>query len=151
MASSKDRPQNKNLISFADMTPEERRAIQSKGGKASQAARKRRTEQAYLLGKLANAPILERNTIAKYKKLGFEDDEMCKALEVTAAIMEGCKKGDPRMIEIYLKLTGEDKPEAVTKTNNLLDAIRQAVKEDVATDDLPELQQKAEPNADVVE
>ena len=55
------------------------------------------------------------------------------------------------MIEIYLRLTGEDKPETSVKDNNLLEAIQDATKEDVNTDDLPELQQAATSDADVVE
>lgn len=145
------RPQDKNLIPLTERSEEEAHAIRSAGGKASQAARKKRTEQQYLLGKYAQVPVLDKRTIKKFERMGFENDEITRALEITDAIMKGAKAGDPRMIEIYLRLTGEDKPETSVKDNNLLEAIQDATKEDVNTDDLPELQQAATSDADVVE
>ena len=145
------RPQDKNLIPLTERSEEEAHAIRSAGGKASQAARKKRTEQQYLLGKYAQAPILDKRTIKKFERLGFESEEINRALEITDAIMKGAKTGDPRMIEIYLRLTGEEHMEAKPKENNLLEAIQNATKEDVNTDDLPELQQAAAFDADVVE
>ena len=145
------RPQDKNLIPLTERSEEEAHAIRSAGGKASQAARKKRTEQQYLLGKYAQAPILDKRTIKKFERLGFESEEINRALEITDAIMNGAKTGDPRMIEIYLRLTGEEHMEAKPKENNLLEAIQNATKEDVNTDDLPELQQAAASDADVVE
>mgnify|MGYP002766087545 CR=1 FL=1 len=145
------RPQDKNLIPLTERSEEEAHAIRSAGGKASQAARKKRTEQQYLLGKYAQVPVLDKRTIKKFERMGFENDEITRALEITDAIMKGAKAGDPRMIEIYLRLTGEDKPETSVKDNNLLEAIQNATKEDVNTDDLPELQQTAASDADVVE
>lgn len=146
-----ERPRNKNLVPLTERSAEEARAIRSAGGKASQAKRKERTQQAYLLGKYAGAPILHKNTIAKYKKMGFDDEEITRALQITDAIMKGAIKGDPRMIEIYLRLTGEDRPMETTRENNLLDAIDSSTRGDLNTDDIPELQQKAEPDPDVVE
>lgn len=145
------RPQDKNLIPLTERSEEEAHAIRSAGGKASQAARKKRTEQQYLLGKYAQAPILDKRTIKKFERLGFESEEINRALEITDAIMKGAKTGDPRMIEIYLRLTGEEHMDAKPKENNLLEAIQNATKEDVNTDDLPELQQAAASDADVVE
>lgn len=145
------RPQDKNLIPFAERTEEEAHAIRSAGGKASQLARKRRTEQQYLLGKYAGAPILDKRTVKKFERMGFEDEEISRALEITDAIMKGAKAGDPRMIEIYLRLMGDDRTDPKPKTNNLLEALRESTKEDMDTDDLPELQQEAEADVDMVE
>ena len=145
------RPQDKNLIPLTERSEEEAHAIRSAGGKASQAARKKRTEQQYLLGKYVQAPILDKRTIKKFERMGFENEEISCALEITDAIMKGAKAGDPRMIEIYLRLTGEDKPEAATRENNLFEVIQNATKKDVNTDDLPELQQAAASDTDVVE
>lgn len=145
------RPQDKHLIPLTERSEEEAHAIRSAGGKASQAARKRRTEQAYLLGKYAGAPILDKRTIKKFERMGFESEEINRALEITDAIMKGAGAGDSRMVEIYLRLTGEDRPDTKPKENNLLEAIQNATKEDIDTDDLPELQQAAASDADMVE
>lgn len=145
------RPQDKHLIPLTERSPEEAHAIRSAGGKAAQEKRKKRTEQQYLLSKYAGVPILDKRTVKKFERMGFEDEEINKALEITEAIMKGAKNGDPRMIEIYLRLTGEEKPEAAPKENNLLEAINQSTKEDIDTDDLSELQQAAELDSDLVE
>lgn len=145
------RPQDKHLIPLTERSEEEAHAIRSAGGKASQAARKRRTEQQYLLGKYAQMPLLDKRTIKKFERMGFESEEISRALEITDAIMKGARAGDPRMIEIYLRITGEDKPEPADVENNLLEAIRDATKEDMDTDDLPELQQEAAADTDLVE
>lgn len=145
------RPQNKHLIPLTERSEEEAHAIRSKGGRASQEKRKKRTEQQYLLGKYAGLPILDKRTVKKYESMGFESDDINRALEITEAIMEGARCGDPRMVEIYLRLTGEERPETKTKDNNLLEAIQNSTKEDLDTDDLPELQQTAKLDADMVE
>ena len=146
-----NRPQDKHLIPLSERSEEEAHAIRSAGGKAAQAKRKRETEQAYLLGKYAGLHILDKRTVKKFERMGFEDEEINRALEITDAIMKGAKAGDPRMIEIYLRLTGEERPEVKPKENNLLEALNDSTKEDIDTDDLPEIQQAAESNADVVE
>lgn len=145
------RPQDKHLIPLTERSPEDAYAIRSAGGKAAQEKRRKRTEQQYLLSKYAGVPILDKRTIKKFERMGFEDEEINKALEITEAIMKGAKNGDPRMIEIYLRLTGEEKPETAPKENNLLEAINQSTKEDIDTDDLSELQQAAELDSDLVE
>lgn len=145
------RPQDRHLIPLTERSEEEAHAIRSAGGKAVQEKRRRQTEQAYLLGKYAGVPILDKRTIKRFERMGFESEEINRALEITDAIMKGAKAGDPRMIEIYLRLTGEERPEVRSKENNLLEAIQDQTKEDIDTDDIPELQQEAESDADVVE
>ena len=145
------RPQNKNLIPLTERSPEEAYAIRSKGQKAQTAKRKMRTEQAYLIGKYAGTPILDKRTIAKFERMGFEDEELSKALEITHAIMQGARAGDPRMIDIYLRLTGEDQNVLKPRPNNLLDALVGSTKEDMDTDDLPEVREAAKPDDDMVE
>lgn len=145
------RPQDKHLIPLTERSEEEAHAIRSAGGKASQKKRKQRIQQNYLLGKYAGLPILDKRTIKKFESMGFADDEITRALDVTDAIMRGAKNGDPRMIDIYLRVMGEDIMEPPIKENNLLEAINNSTKEDVDTDDLPELQQTTESDADLVE
>ena len=87
------RPQDKHLIPLTERSEEEAHAIRSAGGKAAQEKRKRRTEQQYLLGKYAGAPILDKRTIKKFERMGFEDEEISRALEITDAIMKGAKAG----------------------------------------------------------
>ena len=65
--------------------------------------------------------------------------------------MRGAQNGNSYLIQQYLEIVGEAGMGGPVKENNLLDAIINSTKEDVDTDDLPELQQEAESDADVVE
>lgn len=121
------------------------------GGKAAQEKRKKRIEQQYLLGKYAECPILDKRTIKKFEAMGFQDEDINRALEITDAIMKGAKKGDSRMVEIYLRIMGEGVFDPPAKENNLLDALVSGTKEAFAADDIPEIQQTAESDNDVVE
>lgn len=145
------RPQDKHLVPLTERSEQDAHAIRSAGGKAAQEKRRKRTQQQYLLSKYAGVPILDKRTIKKFERMGFEDEEINKALEITEAIMKGAKNGDPRMIEIYLRLTGEERPEAAHKENNLLDAIVNSTREDIDVSDISELQQKTESDIDMVE
>ena len=65
--------------------------------------------------------------------------------------MKAAQGGNTYAIQLYLDLMGESGLGGPVKENNLLDAIQNATKEDVNTDDLPELQQAAASDTDVVE
>lgn len=145
------RPQDKNLIPLTERSEEEAHFIRSKGGKSSQEKRKKRTEQQYLLSKYAGVPILDKRTIKKFERMGFVDEEINNALEITEAIMKGAKNGNPRMIEIYLRLMGEEKYEIEPKENNLLEEIKNSTKEDIDTVEIREIQQASDSDSDVVE
>lgn len=132
-------PNPENLIPLNLRTPEERKMIQSMGGKSCQMKKQRDISTKYFLGKLSGVPILDKRTVAKYEKMGFENGEIVKGLEVAAAIINGAKDGNPKMVEIYLRLLGEDAAVIPEKENNLLDALLAATKEDINTDDIPEL------------
>lgn len=70
---------------------------------------------------------------------------------VADALMRSAQAGNTYAIQLYMDITGETGLGGSAKDNNLLEAIQNATKEDVNTDDLPELQQAAAPDADVVE
>lgn len=151
MSSKKDRPQNKNLIPLTERSPEEASAIRSMGGKAGQKARSEYTKQRYLLGKYVGLPIVDKRTAKKFERMGFEDPEITKALEITDAIFKGARSGDPRMVEILLRVLGEDNfNPSQEQTNNLLAAIAAATKGADPTE-IPELQPAPGTDTDLVE
>lgn len=108
-----------NLKSMADMTAERQREIASMGGKASQAAAKKRKtlREAYLhiaglpyvaVGKTAEA------FAAEYKKLGGEDIDYDKAI-VYAQIIAAAN-GDKGAAEFIRDTIGEKQPETIDST-----------------------------------
>ena len=144
------RPQDKNLVSFADMSPEQAREIQSAGGKASQEKRRQRKAMAELLETYSGLPIRDGRVRNRLTKLGIDPDDLTQKMLVADGIMKAAQGGNTYAIQLFLDLLGEGEGKK-DKPNNLLEAIRESTREDIADDDLPEVQQAANPDADVVE
>ena len=141
------RPQDKNLIPLTERSEEEAHAIRSAGGKASQEKRRERQMMADLLELYSGLPITDN----RLKKLGIPSEVLTQKMLVADALMRSAQAGNTYAIQLYMDITGETGLGGSAKDNNLLEAIQNATKEDVNTDDLPELQQAAASDADVVE
>ena len=135
------RPQDKNLIPLTERSEEEAHAIRSAGGKASQEKRRERQMMADLLELYSGLPITDKRKQNRLKKLGIPSEVLTQKMLV----------GNTYAIQLYMDITGETSLAGSAKDNNLLEAIQNATKEDVNTDDIPELQQAAASDADVVE
>lgn len=145
------RPQDKHLIPLTERSEEEARAIRSAGGKAVQEKKKQQKLMAELLQIYSGLPIIDKRRLNRLKKLGIEESDLTQKALVADAIMRGAQAGNSYLVQIFLDIIGETGMIGPVKENNLLDAIQNSTKEDIDTDDIPELQQTADPDADVVE
>ena len=145
------RPQDKHLIPLTERSEEEAHAIRSAGGKAKAENDKRRRLMSELLTLYSDLPINDKRKSKRLAKLGLEEADLTQKALIADAIMKGAQAGNSYLIQMYLDIIGESGMGGPTKENNLLDAIVNSTKEDVDTDDLPELQQTAESDTDVVE
>lgn len=145
------RPQDKHLIPLTERSEEEAHAIRSAGGKAKAENDKRRRLMSELLTLYSDLPINDKRKSKRLVKLGLEEADLTQKALIADAIMKGAQAGNSYLIQMYLDIIGESGMGGPTKENNLLDAIVNSTKEDVDTDDLPELQQTAESDTDVVE
>ena len=145
------RPQDRNLIPFDKLSPEEAHAIRSKGGKASQEAKKKKRAMAELLKIYSDLPINDNRKKNRLKKLGIEEGDLTQKALVADAIMRGAQGGNFYLIQLYLESIGEMNQGPAGKENNLLSAIVGETAREVDVSDLPEIQQTAEPDADMVE
>ena len=145
------RPQDKHLIPLTERTEEEAHAIRSAGGKASQQKRKEKQMMADLLELYSGLPITDKRKKNRLAKLGIPTEELTQKLLVADALMRSAQAGNTYAIQLYMEITGEAGMGGPVKENNLLQAIQDSTKEDMDTDDLPELQQTAEADVDVVE
>lgn len=145
------RPQDKNLIPLTERSEEEAHAIRSAGGKAT--AEKRRTQKLMteLLQVYSDLPINDKKRKGRLRRLGITDEDMTQKTLIADAIMRSAQAGNTYAIQLYLDLVGESGLGGSTKENNLLEAIQDQTKEDIGTDDIPELQQAAESDTDLVE
>lgn len=145
------RPQDKHLIPLTERSEEEAHAIRSAGGKAVQEKRRQQKLMSELLTLYSDLPINDKRKSKRLAKLGIEEANLTQKALIADAIMKGAQAGNSYLIQMYLDIIGESGMGGPTKENNLLDAIVNSTKEDVDTDDLPELQQTAESDTDVVE
>lgn len=145
------RPQDKHLIPLTERSEEEAHAIRSAGGKAVQEKKRQQRLMSELLTLYSDLPILDNRRKSRLKKLGIEEVDLTQKALIADAIMKGAQAGNSYLIQMYLDIVGESGIGGPAKENNLLDAIMNSTKEDIDTDDLPELQQEAESDADVVE
>ena len=97
------------------------------------------------------APITDKRKQNRLKKLGIPSEVLTQKMLVADALMRSAQAGNTYAIQLYMDITGETSLAGSAKDNNLLEAIQNATKEDVNTDDIPELQQAAASDADVVE
>lgn len=145
------RPQDKHLIPLTERSEEEARAIRSAGGKAAQEKRKQQRLMTEMLQIYSGLPITDNRKKKRLAKLGIEAEDLTQKTLIADALMRSAQAGNTYAIQMYLELMGEAGLGGPTKENNLLEALNDMTKEDMNTDDLPELQQEAEADDDVVE
>ena len=104
-----------------------------------------------LLQIYSDLPIKDKRRKNRLAKLGFVEEDLSQKTLIADAIMRAAQAGNTYAIQLYLDLLGESGLGGPTKENNLLDALVKGTKEDIDADDIPELQQEAESDADMVE
>lgn len=145
------RPQDKHLIPLTERSEEEAHAIRSAGGKAAHEKRKQQKLMTELLQIYSDLPITDKKRKGRLKRLGLEEANLTQKTLIADGIMRAAQSGNTYAIQLYLDLMGESGLGGPAKENNLLDALINGTKEDIDADDIPELQQAAESDADVVE
>jgi len=149
------RPQNKNLIPFSDLPPEQHKKITSAGGKACAKARKERKAMAELMKIFCELPISDGRKRRRLENMGIVDDDLSNKMLIAVALGESAQSGNVYAADKVLQLLGEGGVTAADKVNNLLDALAGVVIKDESNgekfDDIPEIQPSAESDADVVD
>lgn len=145
------RPQDKHLIPLTERSEEEAHAIRSAGGKAVQEKKRQQKLMTELLQIYSDLPITDKKRKGRLKRLGIEEADLTQKTLIADAIMKAAQSGNTYAIQLYLDLMGESGLGGPVKENNLLDALINGTKEDIDADDIPELQQEAESDADMVE
>ena len=145
------RPQDKHLIPLTERSEEEAHAIRSAGGKATAEKRKQQKLMTELLTIYSELPINDKRRKKRLSGLGIQEEDLTQKTLVADAIMRAAQSGNTYAIQLYLELMGESGISGSAKENNLLDALLDSTKEDISTDEIPELQQTAESDADMVE
>ena len=104
----------KNLVPLSQRTKSEQRELQSKGGKASGASRRRKRDARKIMeAVLKSVPPMDEQTKKNLDKLGIQGtgknkDKYDLELIATAALMQKAMRGDVRAYRLILEIMGED-------------------------------------------
>lgn len=98
-------PNEKNLIPFNERTESEQRKIQSQGGKASGASRRRKRDMAKAMKMLLDMPAAGQSG-EFLKQFGFGDADLTNQMVMLAAIFTKASSGDVRAAEFVRDTAG---------------------------------------------
>lgn len=96
-----------NLISLADRTTEEQRAIATKGGQASGETRRRKKTLREQMEMLLSLPVQDEQTRDFIESLGIQPDEVNNALAITLSMYQEALKGNTKAFELIRDTIGE--------------------------------------------
>lgn len=97
----------KNLIPFNERTESEQRAIQSQGGKASGASRRRKRDMAKAMKMLLDMPAIEgTDAYHDLQQFGFDEADMTNQMALLSAVFMKAINGDVRAAEFVRDTSG---------------------------------------------
>lgn len=101
-------PNENNLIPLSERTKSEQRRIQSEGGKASGASRRRKK----LFKQLMNSYLdSEEQNLDNWNELscdGFEPEEITNKAVIVKRLCDEAKSGDVQAVKLVMAMIGED-------------------------------------------
>lgn len=96
-----------NLKSFDKLPEEEARAIQSKGGKASQEKRKLRKTMREQTELLLSLPLKDKAAKKKLKQMGVDPDNLNNQMLIVLQLWRRAASCDLEAIKLLIELLGE--------------------------------------------
>ena len=104
-----------NLIPANERTPEELKAMSSKGGKASGASRRRKKAMKAATLELLQMPVTDTEIYNALGALGVQPDNMTYQTAILAALIKGALEGDVAAFKEIRDLAGESNEAARLK------------------------------------
>lgn len=122
-------PNEQNLIPLDKRTKSEQREIQSSGGKASGASRRRRKNLKEAADLYLSLPVSNQKTRNGMIKSGLNQDDIDNQMAIIAGLAKNAMQGDSRSAKVLFDLLGEkaaDDPrsEQLEQHNALIQAIK---------------------------
>lgn len=103
-------PNEKNLVSIADRTTSEQREIQSAGGRASGAARRRKRALKEAADLYLSLPVADKRKWNRLARMGIPPEEIDNQMEMIVGLQEAAAKGSAQAAALLAKILGEDQP-----------------------------------------
>ena len=99
---------NENLIPFNKRTESEQREIRSKGGVASGVVRRRKRTMKDAADLILSLPVKDKREYNRLLRSGVAPEDINQQMLVIAGIVKAGAKGNPKAVEILLRLLGEE-------------------------------------------
>lgn len=106
------------LISLADRTQEERKAIATKGANATNKIRKEKKTMAQTINRLMELPIIEGKTKESLKELGLEDNELNNQTAMIVSMYQQALKGNVNAFNSLRDTSGNNYQDIKEEQNN---------------------------------
>lgn len=99
-------PNENNIISNSDRTPEERREIAAAGGRASGVSRRRKKSLREAAELYLSLPVSDKRAWNKLARDGVEPEDVDNQMAVIAGLTLKAAKGDPKAAKVLFDLIG---------------------------------------------
>ena len=101
-------PNENNLIPLSKRTKSEQRRIQSEGGKASGASRRRKKLFKQLMNSYLDSEEQNRDNWNELSCDGFEPEEITNKAVIVKRLCDEAKSGDVQAVKLVMAMIGED-------------------------------------------
>ena len=121
-------PNENNIISNSDRTPEERREIAAAGGRASGVSRRRKKSLREAAELYLSLPVSDKKAWNKLARDGVEPEDVDNQMAIIAGLTMRAIKGDSKAAKVLFDLIGvEDDAHSERQTED--DALTESLKE----------------------
>ena len=121
-------PNENNIISNSDRTPEERREIAAAGGRASGVSRRRKKSLREAAELYLSLPVADKKAWNKLARDGVEPEDVDNQMAIIAGLTMRAIKGDSKAAKVLFDLIGvEDDAHSERQTED--DALTESLKE----------------------
>ena len=101
-----------NLIPFSERTESERKRIQSAGGRASGAARRRKRSLREAVDLYLSLPVAQQRAWNKIARQGIDPEDIDNQMAMVIGLTMAATAGDARAGRLLVDLLGEDSNDA---------------------------------------
>lgn len=116
-------PNERNLVSIGDRTTEEQRKIQSAGGRASGASRRRKRSLREAADLYLSLPVADKLAWNKLVRDGVEPEDADNQMAVIAGLTLKAAKGDAKAAKVLFDLLGESEDSEVQGGVTIVDDV----------------------------
>ena len=104
-------PNESNIISNSERTPEERREIAAAGGRASGVSRRRKKSLREAAELYLSLPVADKKAWNRLARDGVEPEDVDNQMAIIAGLTMKAVKGDARAAKVLFDLIGPAEPE----------------------------------------